>query len=85
MDTGVKKFMKIIQAKGIIKDGEVRATLPEQCSNSEVDIIVLAKDEPDEFEQRHQLMLAKGYNNRDKVMQLIRQIKLEMLKEKGRS
>ena len=77
--------MKIIQTKGIVKDGEVKVTLTEDCSNGEVDVIIIAKNELDEFEQRHQLMQEKGYDTPEKVMELIHKVKLEMLKEKGRA
>ena len=77
--------MKIIQTKGIVKDGEVKVTLPEDGSNGEVNVIIIAKNELDEFEQRHQLMQEKGYDTPEKVMELIHKVKLEMLKEKGRA
>ena len=77
--------MKIIQTKGIVKDREVKVTLTEDCSNGEVDVIIIAKNELDEFEQRHQLMREKGYDTPEKVMELIHKVKLEMLKEKGRA
>ncbi len=77
--------MKIIQTKGIIKDREVKVTLTEDCSNGEVDVIIIAKNELDEFEQRHQLMKEKGYDTPEKVMELIHKVKFEMLKEKGRA
>jgi hypothetical protein len=77
--------MKIIQAKGIVKDGEVKVTLNEEFSNGEVDVIIVAKNDLDEFEERHQLMIEKGYDSPEKVLELIRQVKLEMLQEKGRS
>lgn len=77
--------MKIIQAKGIVKDGEVKVKLNEEFSNGEVDVIIVAKNDLDEFEDRHQLMIEKGYDTPEKVLELIRQVKLEMLQEKGRS
>ena len=77
--------MKIIQTKGIVKDREVKVTLTEDCSNGEVDVIIIAKNELDEFEQRHQLMREKGYDTPEKVMELIDKVKIEMLKEKGRA
>ncbi len=77
--------MKIIQTKGIIKNREVKVTLTEDCSNGEVDVIIIAKNELDEFEQRHQLMREKGYDTPEKVMELIHKVKFEMLKEKGRA
>ena len=75
--------MKIIQAKGIVKDGEVKVKLNEEFSNGEVDVIIVAKNDLDEFEERHQLMIGKGYDTPEKVLELIRQVKLEMLQEKG--
>ena len=51
-------------------------------SNAEVDFIVVAKDETDEFERRYQMMLEKGYGTPEKIQELIHQIKLEILKEK---
>ncbi len=76
--------MKIIQTQGIIKAQEVKITLTEPCSNGEVDVIIIAKNELDEFEQRLTLMKEKGYDTPEKVRELIHQVKLEMLKEKGR-
>ena len=77
--------MRIIQTKGIVKDGEVKLKVPPEFSDGEVDIVIVAEKEPDEFELRHQMMINKGYDTPEKVMELIRQIKLEMLAEKGRS
>ncbi|NES82005.1 MAG: hypothetical protein F6K10_11695 [Moorea sp. SIO2B7] len=77
--------MKIIQTKAIVKDRKLQVTLPEDCSNGEVDVIFIAKNELDEFEQRHQLMREKGNDTPEKVMELIHKVKLEMLKEKGRA
>ncbi|ELR97610.1 hypothetical protein [Gloeocapsa sp. PCC 73106] len=77
--------MKIIQTKGIIKDRELKVIISEEISNGEVDVIIISKNELDDFERRHQLMIKKGYDTPEKVVELIRQIKVEMLKEKGRS
>ena len=77
--------MKIIQTKGIVKDRDLKVTLPEDCSNGEVDVLIIAQNELDEFEQRHQLMQEKGYDTPEKVRELIHKVKLEMLKEKGRA
>jgi site-specific recombinase XerD len=76
--------MRIIQTKGIVKDGELKVKVPTEFSNAEVDVIVVARHEPDEFDLRYQLMLEKGYDTPEKVVELIDQIKLEMVKEKGR-
>lgn len=77
--------MKIIQTVGTVQDCEIKVTLPEPLNDGEVDVIIIAKNELDEFEQRHQLMIEKGYDTPSKVMELIRQVKLEMLSEKGRA
>ncbi|CCQ58152.1 hypothetical protein [Crocosphaera watsonii] len=77
--------MKIIQTVGTVQDYEIKVTLPEPLKDGEVDVIIIAKNELDEFEQRHQLMIEKGYDTPSKVMELIRQVKLEMLSEKGKA
>ena len=77
--------MRILQTKGVIKDGEIQIELPPNLSNGEVDVILVAKNESDEFEQRHQIMIEKGYDTPEKIMELIKEIKLEMLAEKGRT
>ena len=46
---------------------------------------VIAKNEPDEFEDIRQLAQAKGYDSKEKILELIHQVKLEMLAEKGRT
>jgi hypothetical protein len=76
--------MRIIQTKGIT-DGTLSVSLPEDFSNGEVDVIVVLADQSDEFEQRHQMMMEKGYDTPEKVIELIQQVKREMLKEKGRA
>jgi hypothetical protein len=76
--------MKIIQTKGMINNGDLSASIPEDIKNGEVDVIVVSPEEPDEFEQRYQMMQAKGYDNPEKVRDLIHQVKRDMLKEKGR-
>lgn len=75
-------IMKIIQTKGIVKNGEVQVSLNEELSNGEVDVIIIAKNDLDEFEERHQMVIEKGYDSREKIMELIHQVKLEMLQEK---
>ena len=77
--------MKIIQTVGTVQDCEIKVTLPEPLKDREVDVIIIAKNELDELEQRHQLMIEKGYDTPSKVMELIRQVKLEMLSEKGKA
>ncbi|MFB6275114.1 MAG: hypothetical protein ABEI32_03050 [Halothece sp.] len=76
--------MKIIQTKGIINNGDLSVSLPEDMKNGEVDIIVVSAEEPDQFEKRHQMMQAKGYDHPEKVRDLIHEVKRDMLKEKGR-
>ncbi|MGK7898344.1 MAG: hypothetical protein AB4372_33210 [Xenococcus sp. (in: cyanobacteria)] len=77
--------MKILQTTGIIKNGEIKVKLPQELSDGEVDIIVVAKNEPDEFEELRQTAQAKGYDSKDKILELIYQVKQEMLAEKGRT
>jgi len=77
--------MRIIQTKGIIKSGILDIVLPQDISNGEVDVIVVSKEAPDEFKNRHHAMIEKGYDTSEKVLDLIHQVKLEMLKEKGRA
>jgi hypothetical protein len=60
--------VRIIQTKGIIKDGGLKIDLPQDLKNGEVDIIIVSPDQPDEFEQRHQLAIEKGYDTPEKIM-----------------
>ena len=76
--------MRIIQTKGIIKNGDLSVSLPEEMRNGEVNVIVVSSGSPDEFERRHQMMQEKGYDHPEKVRELIHKVKLEMLKEKDR-
>jgi hypothetical protein len=77
--------MRIIQTQGRVTDDDLSVPIPKDFSNSEVDVIVVSPDHPDEFEHRHQMMREKGYDTPEKVIKLIQQVKLEMLKEKGRA
>lgn len=75
--------MRIIQTKGIVSDGKVKIELPQDFKNGEVDVVIIAEKEVDEFDNRRQIMIEKGYDNPDKILDLIQQIKLEMLEEKN--
>lgn len=77
--------MRIVQTTGIIKNGEIKVKVPQEFSNGEVDVIVVSKNEPDEFEALRQLAQASGYDSKEKILELIHQVKLEMLEEKGRT
>jgi hypothetical protein len=73
--------MRIIQIKGNINNGEITVKLPEKINNGEVDILIIAEKEPDEFDRRYQILKEKGYDNREQILNLIREIRLEMLEE----
>ncbi len=77
--------MKIVQTTGIVKNGEIKVKLPQELSDGEVDVIVVAKNEPDEFEELRQTAKTKGYDSKEKILELIGQVKQEMLAEKGRT
>ncbi len=74
-----------MQTKGIVKNGEIKVKVPHYLSNEEVDVIVIAKNEPDEFEDMRQLAQAKGYDSKEKILELIGQVKQEILAEKRRT
>ncbi|MBF2057679.1 MAG: hypothetical protein IGQ45_10805 [Cyanobacterium sp. T60_A2020_053] len=73
--------MRIIQTKGIINNGEINIKIPQEINNGEVDIVIIAEEELDEFDLRYQLLQEKGYYNHDKILDIIKEIKLEMLEE----
>lgn len=73
--------MRIIQTKGNINNGEITVKLSEKINNGEVDILIIAEKEPDEFDRRYQILKEKGYDNREQILNLIREIRLEMLEE----
>jgi hypothetical protein len=77
--------MRIVQTTGIVKNGEIKVKLPQELSDGEVDVIVVAKNEPDEFEELRQTAKTKGYDSKEKILELIGQVKQEMLAEKGRN
>ncbi|AFZ51185.1 hypothetical protein [Dactylococcopsis salina] len=76
--------MKIIQTTGKIEKGKLSAVVPKNLSDGEVDLVIVAKNEPDQFNEMRKLAEEKGYNSREKIMDLIHQVKLEKLEEKGR-
>lgn len=67
--------MRIIQTKGIVNDGIVTATIPTDFSNGEVDLVIVAENEPDELELMRQLAREKGYDSKEKILDLIKQVK----------
>ncbi|NER02635.1 MAG: hypothetical protein F6K17_08350 [Okeania sp. SIO3C4] len=76
--------MRIIQTKRTVKNGEVKITVPPEFSNGEIDIILIAKNEPDEFEIMREIAKAKGYDYQEKILNLIKKVKLEILHKKDR-
>ncbi|MGK7892083.1 MAG: hypothetical protein AB4372_00095 [Xenococcus sp. (in: cyanobacteria)] len=74
-----------MQTKGIVKNGQINLTVPSEFQEGEVDIIIVAKKEPNELELMRQIAKEKGYDSREKIMDLIYKVKLEMLEEKGRT
>ena len=74
--------MKIIQTKGHIKNGKITVKIPQKMNNGEVDVLIIAEKEPDEFDYRYEMLKEKGYDNREKILNLIKEIRLEMLEEK---
>ncbi|GFZ95936.1 hypothetical protein [Okeania sp. KiyG1] len=76
--------MRIIKTTGTMKNGEVKITVSPEFDNGEVDIILIAKNEPDEFEIMREIAKAKGYDSQEKILDLIKKVKLEMLQEKDR-
>lgn len=76
--------MKILQTKGNIYKGELKTKTPLNICDGEVDIVIIAQNESNEFETMRQQAKDNGYDSNDKIMDLIHQVKLEMLEEKGR-
>ncbi|MDY7005813.1 MAG: hypothetical protein SWX82_18265 [Cyanobacteriota bacterium] len=76
--------MRIIQTKGTVKNGKVKITVPPDFSNGEIDIILIAKNEPDEFEIMRKIAKAKRYDSQEKILNLIKKVKLEILQKKDR-
>ncbi|WP_107666757.1 hypothetical protein [Cyanothece sp. BG0011] len=77
--------MKIVQTKGKISDGVLKIKLDQNFSDEEVDVVIIAKNEPDEFEEMRQRAKKNGYDSTEQKLELIQKVKLEMLAEKGRS
>ncbi|MEM9541611.1 MAG: hypothetical protein AAGA60_19215 [Cyanobacteria bacterium P01_E01_bin.42] len=76
--------MRIIQTKGIVENGRINLTIPQELQDGEVDVIIVAENEPDEFAVMRQIALENGYDSREKILDLIHKVKLDMLEEKGR-
>lgn len=49
--------MRIIQTKGILNAGVLNINLPSDLGNGEVDVIVVSKNAPNEFDSRHHDMI----------------------------
>jgi hypothetical protein len=77
--------MRIVQTTGKIEKGELRAIAPEDLSDGDVDIVIIARNEPNSLETMRKLAKDKGYDSREKILDLIHQVKLEKLEEKGRT
>lgn len=75
--------MRIIQTKGQINNGEITVKIEKKISDGEVDVLIIAEKEPDEFDYRYEILKEKGYDNREQILNLIREIRLEMLEEEN--
>ncbi|MBL1208717.1 hypothetical protein [Geminocystis sp. GBBB08] len=76
--------MKILQTKGEILQEELKTKTPLNINDGEVDIVISTQNEPDEFDIMRQQAKDNGYDSREKIMDLISQVKLEMFEEKRR-
>lgn len=76
--------MKILQTKGIFTQGQISVKNPVEIADGEVEIIIMAPDQTDEFASLRERAKANGYDTQEKILELIKQVKLEMLAEKGR-
>jgi hypothetical protein len=76
--------MKILQTKGIVTQGQITVKTPVEIADGEVEIIIVAPNQPSQSEILHQRAKANGYDTQEKILELIKQLKLEMLAEKGR-
>lgn len=77
--------MRIVRATGTIKNGEIKVKVPQDLSDGEVDVIVVAKNELDEFEAMRKIARDKGYDSKEKILEIVKQVRQEMLVQKGRS
>ena len=77
--------MRIVQTKGTIKNGKIKIKPTPELSDGEVDVILVAKNEPDEFEELRQIAKTKGYDSKEKILEQIHHVKQELLAEKGRT
>lgn len=76
--------MKILQTKGIVTQGQIKVETPVEIADGEVEVIIVAPNEPNEFEIMREKARVNGYDTREKILELIKTVKLEMLAEKGR-
>lgn len=75
--------MRIIQTKGIVKNGEVKAKIPLEIQEGEVELVIVAENQPDDLEIMRQMAKDHGYDSKEKILELIKQVKLEIAQEKG--
>ncbi|ELR97283.1 hypothetical protein [Gloeocapsa sp. PCC 73106] len=74
----------ILHTRAIINNGQLKATIPSEIKDGEIDVILISQDEGDDFETMRQMAKDQGYDSREKILELIHKVKLEMLQEKER-
>ena len=76
--------MRIIHTKGIIENGEVKVKVPQEFTNKEVDVIIIAEKEPDDLAPMEQIAQSKSYdyNSQEKIMDFFKQVQARKVGKK---
>ena len=53
--------MKIVQTKGKISEGELKIKVDQNFRDGEIDVVIIAKNEPDDCEKKHQFFKKRRY------------------------
>ncbi|MFN5836073.1 MAG: hypothetical protein ACK47J_04940 [Pseudanabaena sp.] len=75
--------MKILQTKSQVNNGEITIQVSPSLNQQEVEVFIFTAEAPNELETMRQQAITNGYDSKQKILDLIQQVKREIIIEKG--
>ena len=75
--------MKILQTKSQVNNGEITIKVSPSLNQQQVEVFIFTAEVPNELETMRQGAITNGYDSKQKILDLIQQVKREIIIERG--
>lgn len=79
----LNKPMKILQTKSQVNNGEITIKVSPSLNQQQVEVFIFTTEAPNELETMRQQAITNGYDSKQKILDLIQQVKREIIIERG--